>query len=45
MRVDIPWLEGQNTMGKGDQNTMGKWVNIPWAVGQNTMVRREKHHG
>jgi hypothetical protein len=45
MRVDIPWLGGQNTMGKGDQNTMGKWVNIPGAVGQNTMVRREKHHG
>ena len=45
MRVDIPWLGGQNTMGKGDQNTMGKWVNIPWAVGQNTMVRKENHHG
>ena len=39
MRVDIPWLGGQNTMGKGDQNTMCKWINIPWAGGQNTMVR------
>ena len=32
-------------MGKGDQNTIGKWVNIPWAGGQNTMVRGTKHHG
>ena len=21
--------EGQNTMGRGDQNTMGRWVDIP----------------
>jgi hypothetical protein len=35
---DIPWVEGQNTMGKGvrytmgmgDQNTMVKGVKIPW---------------
>ena len=33
MGVDIPWLGGQNTMSKGDQNTMGDWVNIPWAGG------------
>ena len=37
MGVDIPWLGGQNTMGKGDKTTMGKWFNIPWAEGQNTM--------
>ena len=23
-------IGGQNTMGKGNQNTMCKWVNIPW---------------
>jgi hypothetical protein len=42
MEVDIPWLGGQNTMGKGDQNTMGNSVNIPWAEGQNTMGRGDK---
>ena len=42
MEVDIPWLGGQNTMGKGDQNTMDNSVNIPWAEGQNTMGRGDK---
>ena len=45
MGVDIPWLWGQNTMGKGDQNTMGKSVNIPWAGGQIPWVGGTKHHG
>jgi hypothetical protein len=42
MEVDIPWLGGQNTMGKGDQNTMDNSVNIPWTEGQNTMGRGDK---
>ena len=29
-------------MGKGDQNTIGNWVNIPWGGGQNTLVRVDK---
>ena len=29
-------------MGKGNQNTMGKWINIPWAGGQNTMGSGDK---
>ena len=32
-------------MGKGDQNTMCKWINIPWAGGQNTMVRGKNTMG
>ena len=29
---------GRNTMGKGDKNDMGKWINIPWAGGQNGSI-------
>jgi hypothetical protein len=34
--VLIPWIGGQNTMGRG-RYTMGKVVDIPRVGGQNTM--------
>ena len=34
--VFIPWIGGQNTMGR-DRYTMGRCVDIPWEEGQNTM--------
>ena len=35
-RVKIPWVGGQNGMGKG--------FDIPW-LGGNTMDRESKYHG
>ena len=38
-RVKIPWIGGQNTMGRGVRYTMGSGVKIPWIGSQNTMGR------
>jgi hypothetical protein len=35
-------VRGHNTMGQGNQNTMGKWVDMPWAGGRHTMGRGQK---
>ena len=31
----IPLIGGQYNMGKGDQNTMSKWVKTPWVSGSS----------
>jgi hypothetical protein len=46
MRVNIPWLGGHNTMGQGNQNIIGKWVNMPLAGGIKILwVGGSKHNG
>ena len=51
-RVEIPWLGGRNTMGRGVKipwirglKYHGYGVEIPWVGGRYTMVRESKYHG
>ena len=42
---DLPWVEGQNTMGRGVNIPRIRGFYIPWVEGQNTIGREVKYHG
>jgi hypothetical protein len=42
--VFIPWIGGQNTMGRG-RYTMGRSVDMPWVGAPYTIGRGSKYHG